>query len=488
VATTESEQTAMAAGATSPAEVLDFATEHGVQMVDLKFVDLPGTWQHMTLPIGALDPDDFESGLGFDGSSIRGFQEIHESDMLLIPDSATAFIDPYYTRPTLSLICSVADPVLGEPYSRDPRFVAQKAERHLVASGIADVAYFGPEAEFFVFDHIAYEQVEHRAFYEIDSGEGFWNTGNPASSTPNLAYKLRQKEGYFPVPPADSLANLRSEMVATMESLGIRCEFHHHEVSSGGQGEIDMRFQPLLRMADQMMIYKYVVKNTAAAAGKTATFMPKPIFEENGSGMHVHQSLWKDGDPLMYGSSGYAHLSDLAKHYIGGLLTHAPALLAFCAPTTNSYRRLVPGYEAPVNLVYSARNRSACVRVPMYHEAPKAKRIEFRSPDPSANPYLAFSALMMAGLDGIKRELDPGEPLDADIYELPGETLSKIATVPSSLDASLDALEADNAFLLEGDVFTPGLIEAYVRFKRESEIDAIRMRPHPWEFALYHDC
>jgi glutamine synthetase len=486
VATTESDQTAMAAGATSPAEVLEFAAEHGVEMVDLKFVDLPGTWQHMTLPIGALDAGDFESGLGFDGSSIRGFQEIHESDMLLIPDPSTAFVDPYYTRGTLSLICSVADPVLGEPYARDPRFVAHKAEQHLVATGIADVAYFGPEAEFFVFDHIAYAQVEQRAFYEVDSSEGFWNTGGP-SGGPNLGYKLRQKEGYFPVPPADSLANLRSEMVATMESLGIRCEFHHHEVSSGGQGEIDMRFQPLLRMADQMMIYKYVVKNAAHAAGKTATFMPKPIFQENGSGMHVHQSLWKDGDPLMYGSDGYAHLSDLAKHYIAGLLTHAPALLAFCAPTTNSYRRLVPGYEAPVNLVYSARNRSACVRVPMYHEAPKSKRIEFRSPDPTANPYLAFSALMMAGLDGIKRELDPGDPLDADIYELPVETLDKIATVPSSLEASLDALEADNAFLLEGDVFTPGLIEAYVRYKREEEVDAIRMRPHPWEFALYHD-
>jgi glutamine synthetase len=487
MATTESEHTAMAAGATSPVEVLEFAAERGVEMVDLKFVDLPGMWQHMTLPIGALDSGDFESGLGFDGSSIRGFQEIHESDMLLIPDSSTAFIDPYYTRTTLSLICSVADPVLGEPYARDPRFVAQKAERHLVSTGIADIAYFGPEAEFFVFDHIAYEQVQHRAFYEVDSGEGFWNTGSPVTAVPNLGYKLRQKEGYFPVPPADSMANLRSEMVATMESLGIRCEFHHHEVSSGGQGEIDMRFQPLLRMADQMMIYKYVVKNTARAAGKMATFMPKPIFEENGSGMHVHQSLWKDGDPLMYGQGGYAHLSDLAKHYIGGLLTHAPALLAFCAPTTNSYRRLVPGYEAPVNLVYSARNRSACVRVPMYHEAPKTKRVEFRSPDPTANPYLAFSALMMAGLDGIKRELDPGDPLDADLYDLPLETLAGIATVPSSLEASLDALEADNAFLCEGDVFTPGLIEAYVRYKREEEVDAIRMRPHPWEFALYHD-
>jgi glutamine synthetase len=476
----------MAAGATSPAEVLEFAAERGVEMVDLKFVDLPGTWQHMTLPIGALDSGDFESGLGFDGSSIRGFQEIHESDMLLLPDSSTAFIDPYYTRSTLSLICSVADPVLGEPYARDPRFVAHKAEQHLVATGIADVAYFGPEAEFFVFDHIAYEQVGHRAFYEVDSGEGFWNTGGPTGS-PNLGYKLRQKEGYFPVPPADSLANLRSEMVHTMESLGVRCEFHHHEVSSGGQGEIDMRFQPLLRMADQMMIYKYVVKNTAWAAGKTATFMPKPIFEENGSGMHVHQSLWKDGDPLMFGQGGYAHLSELAKHYIGGLLAHAPALLAFCAPTTNSYRRLVPGYEAPVNLVYSARNRSACVRVPMYHEAPKTKRVEFRSPDPTANPYLAFSALMLAGLDGIKRELDPGEPLDADLYDLPVETLAGIATVPSSLEAALDALEADNSFLCEGDVFTPGLIEAYVRYKREEEVDAIRMRPHPWEFALYHD-
>ena len=483
----ESPQTAAGAGAQSAAEVLAFAGEHGAEMVDLKFIDLPGTWQHMTLPIAALDVGDFESGLGFDGSSIRGFQEIHESDMLLMPDPTTAFIDPYYSRGTLSLICSIADPVLGEPYARDPRFVAQKAERHLATSGIADVAYFGPEAEFFVFDHIAYEQSEHRAFYEIDSAEGFWNTGRPAGTTPNLAYKLRQKEGYFPVPPADSLANLRSEMVAAMESLGIRCEFHHHEVSSGGQGEIDMRFQPLLKMADQMMIYKYVVKNEAAKAGKTATFMPKPIFEENGSGMHVHQSLWKDGEPLMYGEAGYAHLSDLAKHYIAGLLTHAPALLAFCAPTTNSYRRLVPGYEAPVNLVYSARNRSACVRVPMYHEAPKTKRIEFRSPDPTANPYLAFSALMMAGLDGIKRQLDPGDPLDADIYELPDETLSKIGTVPSSLEASLDALEADHDFLTDGDVFTDGLIEAYVRYKREAEVDAIRMRPHPWEFALYHD-
>jgi glutamine synthetase len=471
------------AAATSAAEAMEFAAERGVEMVDLKFVDLPGTWQHMSLPLTTLDAEDFESGLGFDGSSIRGFQEIHESDMLLIPDPTTAFIDPFYSHPTLSLTCSVADPILGEPYGRDPRFVAQKAERHLVNTGIADIAYFGPEAEFFIFDHIAYSQTENRAFYEVDSDEGFWNTGSSA----NLAYKLRQKEGYFPVPPADSMANLRAEMVLTMESLGIKCEFHHHEVSSGGQAEIDMRFQPLLRMADQMMVYKYVVKNTARAAGKTATFMPKPIFEENGSGMHVHQSLWKDGDPLMYQQGGYAHLSDLARYYIGGLLAHAPALLAFCAPTTNSYRRLVPGYEAPVNLVYSARNRSACVRVPMYHESPKSKRIEFRSPDPTANPYLAFSALMLAGLDGIKNQIDPGEPLDTDIYELSAEKLAGIGTVPSSLEASLDALESDNGFLLDGDVFTPGLLEAYIRYKRDEEVDAIRMRPHPWEFALYHD-
>jgi glutamine synthetase len=482
----ETAQTAAGAGARTAAEVIEFAAQRGVEMVDLKFVDLPGSWQHMTLPLGALDEGDFTAGLGFDGSSIRGFQEIHESDMLLIPDPTTGFIDPYYTRPTLSLICSVADPVLGEPYARDPRYVAQKAERHLIESSIADVAYFGPEAEFFVFDHIAYEQVAHRAFYEVDSTEGFWNTGRPPVGS-NLAYKLRQQEGYFPVPPADSLANLRGEMVATMESLGIRCEFHHHEVASGGQGEIDMRFQPLLKMADQMMTYKYVVKNEAARAGKTATFMPKPIFEEAGSGMHVHQSLWKAEEPLMYGEGGYANLSDLARQYIAGLLTHAPALLAFCAPTTNSYRRLVPGYEAPINLVYSARNRSACVRVPMYHEAPKTKRIEFRSPDPTANPYLAFSALMLAGLDGIRRGLDPGEPLDADIYELAPETLARIGTVPSSLEASLDALEADHEFLCEGDVFTSDLIEAYIRYKRHAEVDAIRLRPHPWEFALYHD-
>jgi glutamine synthetase len=471
----------------SPEELVELAGSQGVEMVDLKFTDLPGTWQHMQMPIEALDADDFTRGLGFDGSSIRGFQAIDESDMLLMPDVSTAIIDPYYDLPTMSLVCSIADPISGEPYSRDPRYVAVKAERHLVSTGVADTAYFGPEAEFFVFDHIAYEQRENRAFYEVDSSEGFWNSGQSHDAHPNLAYKLRQKEGYFPVPPADSLANLRAKMVAAMRSLGIACEFHHHEVSSGGQGEIDMRFQPLLRMADQLMLYKYVVRNTAARHGKVATFMPKPIFEENGSGMHVHQSLWKDGATLMSNVDAYAGLSDLARHYVGGLLAHAGALMAFCAPTTNSYRRLVPGYEAPVNLVYSARNRSACVRIPMYSGDPKTKRIEFRPPDPMANPYLAFSALRMAGLDGIRHEIDPGEPLDADLYDLSAADLARVESVPGSLEASLDALEGDHGFLLEGNVFTEDLIQTFISYKRESEVDEVRMRPHPWEFALYHD-
>jgi glutamine synthetase len=471
----------------SAGELIELAGKMSMEMVDLKFTDLPGTWQHMQMPLEALDADDFENGLGFDGSSIRGFQTIDESDMLLLPDHSTGIIDPFYDLPTLSLVCSIADPVSGEPYSRDPRYLAAKAERHLVSSGIADTAFFGPEAEFFVFDHIAYEQREHRAFYEVDSGEGFWNSGLSRDSRPNLAYKLRQKEGYFPVPPADSLANLRAEMVAVMRSLGIACEFHHHEVSSGGQGEIDMRFQPLLRMADQLMLYKYVVRNTAVRHSKVATFMPKPIFEENGSGMHVHQSLWKDGETLMSDVDAYAGLSDSGRHYIGGLLAHAGALMAFCAPTTNSYRRLVPGYEAPVNLVYSARNRSACVRIPVYSREPKTKRIEFRPPDPLANPYLAFSALLMAGLDGIKREIDPGEPLDTDLYELSAAELARVESVPGSLEASLDALDGDHDFLLEGGVFTEDVVQTYISYKREDEVDQVRMRPHPWEFALYHD-
>jgi glutamine synthetase len=472
---------------TTAQQALDFAAEHAVEMVDMKFTDLPGTWQHMQMPLVSLDAADFEAGLGFDGSSIRGFQTIDESDMLLLPDPTTALIDPFYDLPTLSLVCTIGDPVTGETYSRDPRHIAMKAEKHLIESGIADTCFMGPEAEFFVFDHLAYEQHENRASYEIDSVEGFWNTGQGLNGQPNLGHKLRQKEGYFPVPPADSLANLRAEMVAVLVALGVPCEFHHHEVSSGGQGEIDMRFQPLLRMADQLMLYKYVVKNVAARSGRVATFMPKPIFEENGSGMHVHQSLWKDDDTLMSDVDAYAGLSQLAKHYVAGLLEHASALLAFCAPTTNSYRRLVPGYEAPVNLVYSARNRSACVRIPVYSREPKTKRVEFRSPDPTANPYLAFSALMMAGLDGIQRELDPGNPLDADLYELSPEQLAGIGSVPGSLEAALDALEADHDFLLQGDVFTSDLIATYIDYKRAEEVDAIRMRPHPWEFALYHD-
>src|SRR5438552_4468227 len=416
----------------NPEELIELARKQGIEMVDLKFTDLPGTWQHMQMPLDALEADDFTAGLGFDGSSIRGFQTIDESDMLLMPDHSTAIIDPFYDLPTVSLLCSIADPISHEPYSRDPRYVAIKAERHLSDSGIADTAYFGPEAEFFVFDHIAYEQREHRAFYEVDSAEGFWNSGMPQHAKPNLAYKLRQKEGYFPVPPADSLANIRAEMVAVMRSLGIACEFHHHEVSSGGQGEIDMRFQPLLRMADQMMLYKYVVKNTAARHSKVATFMPKPIFEENGSGMHVHQSLWKDGDTLMFDADGYALLSAMALSYVAGLLEHGRALMAFLAPSSNSYRRLVPGYEAPVNLVHSQRNRSAAVRIPMYLSSPRAKRVEFRPPDPLTNPYLGFSAMLMAGLDGVKRALKPGESIDRDLYELSEEELSRIVNVPSS--------------------------------------------------------
>jgi glutamine synthetase len=471
----------------SPEELIELARKQGIEMVDLKFTDLPGTWQHMQMPLEALEADDFTAGLGFDGSSIRGFQTIDESDMLLMPDHTTAILDPFYDLPTVSVLCSIADPISHERYSRDPRFIAVKAERHLTEGTLADTAYFGPEAEFFVFDHIAYEQREHRAFYEVDSAEGFWNSGQPQHAKPNLAYKLRQKEGYFPVPPADSLANIRAEMVAVMRSLGIACEFHHHEVSSGGQGEIDMRFQPLLRMSDQMMLYKYVVRNIAVKHGKVATFMPKPIFEENGSGMHVHQSIWKDGETLMSDPDAYAGLSETGRYYIGGLLKHADSLLAFCAPTTNSYRRLVPGYEAPVNLVYSARNRSACVRIPVYSKEPKTKRVEFRSPDPLANPYLAFSALMMAGLDGINNKIDPGDPLDTDLYELSAADLARVESVPGSLEESLDALDSDHAYLLEGGVFTEDVVQTYISYKRESEVDQVRMRPHPWEFALYHD-
>jgi glutamine synthetase len=470
-----------------PKDVFAMVQQHGVRMVDFKFTDLPGTWQHLGVSVRQLDEDSFSEGLGYDGSSIRGFQEIHESDMILLPDPSTAVVDPFHEQPTLSMVCNVVDPITREPYTRDPRYVAQKAETYLVSTAIADTCFMGPEAEFFIFDSVRYEQSVNRALYEVDSAEGFWNTGAPSNGRPNLGYKLRQKEGYFPVPPGDTIGDLRARMVTTMEDMGITCEFHHHEVSSGGQAEIDMRFDSLLRMADNLQLYKYVVKNVAARAGKSVTFMPKPLFEENGSGMHVHQSLWKGGENVMYDFNGYGQLSHEALNYIGGLLEHAPALMAFCAPTTNSYRRLVPGFEAPVNLVYSQRNRSAAVRIPVYSPSAKAKRLEFRPPDPAANPYLAFAAMMMAGLDGIQRRIDPGLPVDADVYELSAEELAKIATIPGSLEEAIDTLERDHEFLLKGGVFTEDLIETWIKYKRSEEIDPVRLRPHPWEFALYYD-
>jgi glutamine synthetase len=461
-------------------EALAWAGETAVAMVDLKFCDLLGTWQHVSLPIGGLEESAFEEGLGFDGSSIRGWQGISESDMLLMPDASTALLDPASGVPTLSLICEIADPVTREPYAKDPRYVAQKAEDYLRSSGIADAAYFGPECEFFVFDEVSYELGPNRSHYFVDSVEGHWNSGKK-----NGGYTIREKEGYFPPAPHDTLSDLRTQMVLTLERLGIPCEFHHHEVASGGQCEIDLRYQTLTRMADQVMVYKYVVKNVARAAGKTVTFMPKPIYGDNGSGMHTHQSLWKEGTPLMADRSGYAGLSQLGRAYIGGLLAHAPALLAFCAPTTNSYRRLVPGFEAPVNLVYSQRNRSACIRIPMYSESPKAKRVEFRCPDASANPYLAFAAMLMAGLDGIEHGLDAGAPADYDLFE---ETAEDVPQVPGSLGEALDALEADHAFLTKGSVFSEELIRTWIDYKRENEVDVVRLRPHPAEFGLYFDC
>jgi len=465
-------------GEPDPRGALDWATETQAKMVDLKFCDLLGTWQHLTLPLRAFDESAFDEGLGFDGSSIRGWQGISESDMLLLPQAETATIDPFAAEPTLSLVCEIADPLTGEGYAKDPRRVARRAEQHLRESGIADTAYIGPECEFFVFDEVAYELGPNTAGYTVDSAEGHWNSGKPG-----LGYTIREKQGYFPPAPHDSLADLRTEMVLTLERLGIPCEFHHHEVASGGQCEIDLRFQTLTRMADQVMAYKYVVKNVARRHGKSVTFMPKPIFGDNGSGMHTHQSLWKEGTPLMADRSGYAGMSQLARSYVAGLLAHAPALLAFCAPTTNSYRRLVPGYEAPVNLVWSMRNRSACIRIPMYSESPKAKRIEFRCPDAAANPYLAFAAMLMAGLDGIERGLDPGEPCDWDLFEED----RGVAQVPGSLEDALAALEDDHAFLTRGGVFDDELIRTWIDYKRANEVDVVRLRPHPAEFALYYD-
>jgi glutamine synthetase len=477
-------------GAPNPGAVLELAKRHEARLVDLKFTDLPGTWQHMGMALQSLDEDAFTEGIGFDGSSIRGFQEIYESDMLLMPDPATAIFDPFYEAPTISVVCTVLDPITREPYTRDPRYIAIKAEKHLKDTGIADTCYFGPEAEFYVFDHVAFDQQAHTAFYEVDSEEGHWTSGQGfqrrGEGLASLGYKNRSQEGYFPAPPNDTLSDLRGTMVIVLEALGIRTESHHHEVGGPGQGEIDLRFLPLLEMADALQLHKYVVKNTAKAAGKTATFMPKPIFEENGSGMHVHQSLWKGGETLMHDAGGYALLSPLALHYAAGLLAHAKALLAFCAPSTNSYRRLVPGYEAPVLLKHSQRNRSAAVRIPMYSPSPKAKRLEFRPPDPLANPYLTFTAMMMAGLDGIERGLDPGDPIDQNLYDLPPEQLADIPTVPTTLDEALDALEADHAFLTKGDVFTDDLIGTYVEYRREQS-DRVKIRPHPYEFPLYFD-
>jgi glutamine synthetase len=467
------------------AEVVSYAKDQGVEIVDLRFCDLPGLMQHFSVPVTQLTEDVFEEGFGFDGSSIRGFQEIQESDMILKPDPDTAVIDPFRPHPTLNLNCWVHDPITHENYSRDPRYVAKKAEEYLKSTGLADTCYIGPEAEFFIFDDVRFEQTPNRGFYQVDSIEAAWNTARDEG--PNLGYKPRTKEGYFPVPPMDQYQDLRSEMALTLIKLGIDVEVQHHEVGTAGQAEIDIRFDSLLRQADKLMLFKYVIKNVAWAAGKTATFMPKPIFEDNGSGMHTHQSLWKGGEPLFYDEKGYAGLSDMARWYIGGLLAHARSVVAFSNPTTNSFKRLVPGYEAPVNLVYSQRNRSASVRIPLYSQSPKAKRLEFRVPDPSCNPYLAFSAMLMAGLDGIQNRTEPPAPLDKDLYDLPPEELAKVPQVPASLDEALDALEDDQDFLKAGGVFTDDLIDNWISYKRTAEVDALRLRPHPFEFTLYYD-
>ena len=470
----------------SPSDVLKLGRDNEARFLDIRFSDLPGLMQHFTVPFDEVSEELFEEGIGFDGSSIRGFQEIQESDMILVPDPVTAVMDPFTKYATMVIHAFVKDPLTGEFYSRDPRYIARKAEQYLKGTGIAEAAYFGPEAEFYIFDSIRFDQNQHEGFYHIDAVEGVWNSGAEEDGN-NLGYKPRYKEGYFPVPPMDHYQDLRSEMVLTLRALGIPVEIHHHEVGTAGQSEIDMGFASLLTMADRLMLYKYVVKNVGRRHRKTVTFMPKPIFQDNGSGMHVHQSLWKDEEPLFWDELGYAQLSDTARHYIGGLLAHAPALLALCAPTTNSYKRLVPGYEAPVNLVYSQRNRSAAVRIPLYSKTPKSKRIEFRCPDAACNPFLAFSALLMAGLDGIKNKTEPPDPVDKDLYELPPEELSEVPQVPASLDAALDALETDHEFLLEGGVFTDDVISHWIDYKRVHEVDELRLRPHPWEFYLYYD-
>ncbi len=468
----------------TPKEVLALCREKDVKAVDLRFMDFPGLWQHFTIPVGKLSEDTFEEGLGFDGSSIRGWQAINESDMLVVPQPETAFIDPFTELQTLAMICNIQDPITREDYTRDPRNVARKAVNYLTTSGVADTAYFGPEAEFFIFDDVRYDQKANQGFYFLDSIEGEWNRGR--DERPNLGYKLRYKEGYFPVPPADQMMDIRNEMMQCMVECGLDVEAQHHEVGTGGQSEIDLRYNELVKMADHLLLYKYIIKNVARRHNKTVTFMPKPLFGDNGSGMHTHVSLWKDGAPLFAGD-GYAGISQMALYAIGGLLKHAPALLAFTNPTTNSYKRLVPGYEAPVNLAYSQRNRSAACRIPMYSPSPKAKRVEFRCPDPSCNPYLAFAAILMACIDGIQNKISPGEPLDKDIYDLPPEELAVVPKTPGSLDAALDALEHDHEFLLRGDVFTDDVVSTWIWYKRTNEVDALRLRPHPYEFCLYYD-
>ncbi len=465
-------------------EAIDFAKKNNTEIVDLKFMDFLGTWQHFSVPVGELEEGLFEDGLGFDGSSIRGWLAINASDMLVVPDPTTARMDPFMQVPTLSMICNIEDPITRERYSRDPRGIALKAEAYLKSTGIGDTVYFGPEAEFFVFDDVRYDMGPNHSAYFVDSREGSWNSGRDEG--PNLGHKPRHKEGYFPVGPTDTLQDMRTEMMLLMEQIGVTMECHHHEVATAGQCEIDMRFDSLVNCADSLMWFKYIVKNVARRHNKTATFMPKPIYGDNGSGMHIHQSIWKDGSPLFAGN-GYAGFSEMGLHYIGGILKHARAIAAFAAPTTNSYKRLVPGFEAPVNLAYSSRNRSAAVRIPMYSPSPKAKRLECRFPDPSCNGYLTFSMMLMAGLDGIENKIDPGEPLDKDIYALGPEELAKVPSLPTSLDEALEALEEDHEFMLKGDVFTQDVIETWIEYKRENEIAPMRLRPHPMEFFHYYD-
>lgn len=464
-------------------EVISFAKQHGVRLVDFKFCDIPGTWQHFTTTLLELNDDLFTEGLGFDGSSIRGWRAINASDMLVIPDPKTAIIDPFNVEPTLSLVCTVVDPITRESYNRDPRGIAQRAEAYLNSTGIADTAYFGPEAEFFIFDDVRYENKSNGSYYSVDSVEGIWNSGR--NEEPNLGYKIRHKEGYLPVAPADTQQDLRNEITLLLEDLGVQVERQHHEVATAGQAEIDIRFNSLVNVGDDMQLYKYVVRNICKKYGKTATFMPKPLFGDNGSGMHVHQSLWKGGKPLFAGK-GYANLSEMALFYIGGIIKHARALTAITNPTTNSFKRLVPGYEAPVNFAYSARNRSAAIRIPTYSANPKAVRVEFRTPDPAANIYLCCAAMMMAGLDGIQNRIHPGDPFDKNLYELPPEELSKVPCAPDSLLGAVEALEQDHEFLLKGDVFTRDMLETVMDMHKKN-YDAIRMRPHPYEFFLYYD-